>query len=65
MYCNSKEIPKGTLRLLVLDSSYCLEAIRSRGLERSVTCRDLGGFFGHVWTVHPFQSSSASPSSIE
>lgn len=41
-------------KLLVLDSSYALEAIRSRGLEDSVTCRDLDGFFEHVWTVHPF-----------
>ena len=43
-------------RLLVLDSSYGYEAIRKRQLEDSVTCRDLGGFFEHVWTVHPFAS---------
>ena len=43
-----------TLKLLVLDTSYTLEMIRARGLEHSVTCRDLGGFFEHVWTVHPF-----------
>lgn len=43
-------------RLLVIDSSYGYEAIRSRQLEDSVTCRDLGGFFEHVWTVHPFGS---------
>ncbi len=41
-------------KLLVLDSSYALEAIRARDLEDSVTCRDLDGFFEHVWTVHPF-----------
>lgn len=41
-------------RLLVLDTSYALEAIRARKLEDSVTCRDLDGFFDHVWTVHPF-----------
>jgi glycosyltransferase involved in cell wall biosynthesis len=41
-------------RLLVLDSAYALEAIRDRRLERSVTCRDLDGFFDHVWSVHPF-----------
>ena len=41
-------------KLLVLDSSFAYEAIRARGLEESVTCRDLGGFFEHVWTVHPF-----------
>jgi glycosyltransferase involved in cell wall biosynthesis len=42
------------LRLLVLDTAFSLEAIRERGLEASVTCRDLGGFFEHVWSVHPF-----------
>lgn len=43
-------------KLLVLDTSYAWEAIRARGLEHSVTCRDLDGFFSHVWTVHPFAS---------
>lgn len=43
-------------RLLVLDASYAYEAIRARQLEDSVTCRDLDGFFEHVWTVHPFGS---------
>lgn len=41
-------------RLLVLDSSFSFEAIRTRGLQGSVTCRDLDGFFEHVWSVHPF-----------
>lgn len=41
-------------KLLVLDTSYTFEMIRQRQLEDSVTCRDLGGFFDHVWTVHPF-----------
>jgi glycosyltransferase involved in cell wall biosynthesis len=43
-------------RLLVLDTSYSLEAIRANRLEASVTCRDLGGYFERVWTVHPFAS---------
>ena len=43
-------------KLLVIDTSYGLEAIRARKLEESVTCRDLDGFFEHVWTVHPFAS---------
>ena len=43
-------------KLLVLDSAFSLEAIRQRGLEDSVTCRDLDGFFEHVWSVHPFAS---------
>lgn len=44
----------GRRRLLVLDTSYALEAIRDRRLEASVTCRDLDGYFDHVWSVHPF-----------
>jgi glycosyltransferase involved in cell wall biosynthesis len=43
-------------KLLVLDTSYGYEAIVARQLQASVTCRDLGGFFEHVWTVHPFAS---------
>lgn len=45
---------KRARRLLVLDTAFALEAIRTRGLEDSITCRDLGGFFEHVWSVHPF-----------
>jgi glycosyltransferase involved in cell wall biosynthesis len=48
-------------KLLVLDTSYSLEAIRERQLIHSVTCRDLNGFFRHVWTVHPFASLVTSP----
>ena len=47
--------------LLVLDTSYTLEMIRERGLENSVLCRDLDGFFGHVWSVHPFATLLTSP----
>lgn len=42
--------------MLVIDSSFTYEAITQRGLQDSVTCRDLDGFFEHVWTVHPFAS---------
>ena len=41
-------------KLLVLDTNYSLEGIRERKIEASITCRDLGGFFEHVWSVHPF-----------
>jgi glycosyltransferase involved in cell wall biosynthesis len=43
-------------KLLVLDTAYTLEMIRDRKLHFSVTCRDLDGFFDHVWSVHPFAS---------
>ena len=42
--------------LLVLDTSYSLETICERGIQNSVLCRDLDGFFRHVWSVHPFAS---------
>lgn len=47
--------------LLVLDASYTLEMIRERSLEKSVLCRDLDGYFRHVWSVHPFASMLTSP----
>jgi glycosyltransferase involved in cell wall biosynthesis len=43
-------------KLLVLDTSYSYEAISKRRLHESVTCRDLDGFFDHVWSVHPFST---------
>jgi glycosyltransferase involved in cell wall biosynthesis len=41
-------------KLLVLDTSYSLEAVRRRGQEAQILYRDLDGFFEHVWSVHPF-----------
>ena len=49
-------------KLLVLDTSFSYEAIVTRGLQSSVTCRDLDGFFQHVWSVHPFASLVTSAS---
>jgi len=43
-------------KLIVIDSSYSYEAIVSRDLQSSVLCRDLNGYFSHVWSVHPFAS---------
>jgi len=48
-------------KLLVLDASFSYEAIVNRSLESSVTCRDLNGYFEHVWSVHPFASLVTSP----
>ncbi|MDL2351283.1 MAG: glycosyltransferase [Pseudomonadota bacterium] len=47
--------------LLVLDAAYTLEMIRERGLESSITCRDLDGYFAHVFSVHPFATLLTSP----
>lgn len=43
-------------KLLVIDASYTLEMINERGLLSSVTCRDLDGYFTHVWSLHPLAS---------
>lgn len=40
-------------KLLVLDTSYSLEAIRQRQLESAIYSRGLAGFFVRVWSVHP------------
>lgn len=48
-------------KLLVLDTSYSLEDIIKRGNIKSVTCRDLNGYFDHVWSVHPIASLVTSP----
>lgn len=40
-------------KLLVLDMAYTLEMVRERQLHEAVTCRDLNGYFEHVWSVHP------------
>lgn len=45
-------------RLLSLDGTYSLATIRSRKLEHELTCRDLDGFFEHVWSVHPVVGAS-------
>jgi len=44
--------------LLELDAAYSLEMLRARTMEHEVTCRDLGGFFDHVWSVHPAVGAS-------
>ena len=45
-------------RLLSIDGTYSLATIRSRQLEHELTCRDLNGFFEHVWSVHPAVGAS-------
>ena len=43
-----------TRKLLILDSAYTYEMIKERQLQESILCRDLNGYFEHVWSVHPF-----------
>jgi glycosyltransferase involved in cell wall biosynthesis len=40
--------------LIVLDAAYSLSTVRRLSIEHSVLHRDLGGYFDHVWNVHPF-----------
>lgn len=43
----------GARKLLVIETLHTLEIVRRRDMEASVLCRDLDGFFKHVWSVHP------------
>jgi glycosyltransferase involved in cell wall biosynthesis len=47
-------------KLLVIDVSNSFELIRRRGTEDSVTCRDLDGYFSHVWSIHPVATLTTS-----
>lgn len=40
-------------RMLILDPAYTHRMMMERGNAATVTNRDLGGFFDHVWTIHP------------
>lgn len=53
----------GGRTLIVVDSSYTFSMIKQRGLEFSVTCRDLEGYFGHVYSVNPLASAVATAES--
>ena len=61
--CSEKET-MAARKLLVLNASWPLEAIRERKLEATVTNTDLDGFFEHVWTVHPFATLVTSNDGI-
>jgi glycosyltransferase involved in cell wall biosynthesis len=43
-------------RLLVFDSAYTYKILRERNIAPIVTGRTLGGYFVHIWTVHPVAS---------
>jgi glycosyltransferase involved in cell wall biosynthesis len=50
--------PPAARRMLTFDGTYSLGMIRARKLEHEITCRDLDGFFDHVWSVHPLVGAS-------
>lgn len=54
----SRQRGKTGCGLVVVDTSYDYATLRDRGQFASVTCRDLGGFFCHVWTIHPVATAA-------
>jgi glycosyltransferase involved in cell wall biosynthesis len=40
-------------RIMYLDTAYTLKMVKDRGLEQEFASRDCGGYFEHVWGVHP------------
>jgi glycosyltransferase involved in cell wall biosynthesis len=40
-------------RIMYLDTAYTLKMVRERELEQEFNSRDCGGYFEHVWGVHP------------
>jgi glycosyltransferase involved in cell wall biosynthesis len=48
---------RSDLNLLVFDSAYSCASLRERNLEAFVTCRDLNGFFGHVFSINPLTNA--------
>ena len=42
--------------LLVCDTAYTYEFLSERNLLEFVTCKDVNGYFDHVWTVHAVAS---------
>jgi glycosyltransferase involved in cell wall biosynthesis len=40
-------------RILYIDMAYTLKMVKERELEQEFASRDCGGYFDHVWGVHP------------
>ena len=40
-------------RILYVDMAYTVNMVRDRGLEQEFASRECGGYFDHVWGVHP------------
>lgn len=47
--------------LIAVDTSYSIRDILDRGQAHSVTCRNLDGFFDHVWTINPIAPAAYGP----
>lgn len=53
---NSMQVRRG---LIVLDAAYSHSTVMRLSITHSVVSRDLGGYFDHVWNVHPFVGADA------
>ena len=42
--------------LLVCDTAYTYKILTERNLQEFITCKDVDGYFDHVWTVHAVAS---------
>ena len=51
------EANRSELNLLTFDSAYSSASLRKNKLEVFVTCRDLNGFFGHVFSINPLTNA--------
>ena len=49
----SSDGPKSKPKILFLDTQYTLKMVKERGLEQEFYSRECGGYFDHVWGVHP------------
>lgn len=52
-------------RMLVIDSAYTHLIMQERDIGVLLTGKNLGGYFGHIWTVHPVASMLDPPESID
>ena len=46
-------ILNNTPRILYIDMAYTINMIQERGLDQELVARECGGYFDHVWGVHP------------
>jgi len=49
----STQIEQKKPRAMCLDMAYTLKMVKERGLEQEFLSRECGGYFEHVWGVHP------------
>lgn len=55
MNCRDKECVSADIKpsILFLDTAYTLKMVNERKLEQEFNSRECGGYFDHVWGVHP------------